>query len=175
MGDDEIEKLVSLLSKLEPGFVPYPIFVEISRIVALPILEVIPLRLNNNAVEVLLLEREETDAIWAGILHTPGTVIRATDKPKHKGDNWPALQRIFDDELKNSKISHPYYVGSIFHESKRGAEQAQLYWVEVLGEPMVGSFYKVDDLPPITMTSQIDFIRQAANSFVIYKNEELNS
>lgn len=65
----------------------------------------------------------------------------------------------------DTKISRPMYVGSIFHESKRGAEQAQLYWVEVEGEPMVGSFYPINNLPTDLMESQRLFIQQAAQHF----------
>lgn len=171
ISEEETQAVARLLQKFRPGFVPYPIFEQIARIMALPILEIIPLRVQENgAVEVLLIERPAHDTLFAGMLHTPGTVIRATDLNKDRSYHaWPALQRIKDDELSGTDISDPYYVGSMLHASKRGVEQAQLYWVEVMGVPAVGSFYPVDDLPDATMASQIDFIMQASDSFRRYK------
>lgn len=172
MNHDEILQTANLLSKLQPGFLPYPIFEQIARLVALPIIEVIPLRFNKNGTtEVLLIERPQEDPLWPGALHTPGTVIRATDLHKPGMHNWPAFQRIVEDELKNTEVSAPQYVGSIFHASKRGAEQAQLYWVEVLGEPKIGSFCDVNALPEELIQSQQDFIKQAAMNFAKVKGE----
>jgi hypothetical protein len=134
----------------------------------LPIIEFIPLRNRNGSVEVLLIARDENDPFWPGLLHTPGTVIRATDLTDNKAANWPAFERIIQDELYGTRIGDPHYVGSIFHKSKRGAEQAQLYWVEVLDEAKVGEFYAVDDLPPHLIESQITFILEAARHFSIH-------
>lgn len=171
MAKDDIQITKDLLAKLEPGFLPYPIFEQIARLVALPILEYIPLRLVDKKVEVLLLKRADDDKLWPGMLHTPGTVIRATDINKEGGSNWPAMDRILHDELANIRISEPHYVGSILHESKRGVEQAQLYWVEVLEDkPKVGVFYSVDQLPGNFMDSQKDFVMAASTSFKRTKN-----
>lgn len=150
--------LVNLLKRLEPGFLPFDIFIQIARLVALPIIEFVPLRLNDKGqVEVLLMDRE----LWPYGLHTPGTVVRATDT---EGNIYKAFERI-KDELQGVKISEPYYVGSNLHKSQRGTEQAQIFWVEVLGEPTVGEFHIVDELPAQTMDSQVRFIKQAAKSF----------
>lgn len=169
---DEVVQLTTLLKKLEPGFLPYPIFEQVTRIIALPIIEFIPLRLNNEGgVDVLLLERPQSDTLFAGLLHTPGTVIRATDVRTTENDNWKAFDRILQEELLGTKASAPYYVGSIFHASKRGAEQAQLYWVEILEEPKVGVFYPVENLPDTLIDSQKDFILAAVQSFKTAKSK----
>jgi hypothetical protein len=165
MSDEEIKQAAELLAKFEPGFLPYPVFEQIARLVALPIVEFIPLRHNDGETEVLLIERPADDQFWPGMLHTPGTVIRATDHSEGKQENWPAFSRILEDELKGTTVSPPHYVGSIFHRSKRGVEQAQLYWVEVLDEPRVGKFYPIEDLPKELMESQRSFIREAAKHF----------
>jgi hypothetical protein len=86
--------------------------------------------------------------------------------------DWKAFQRLFHDELKDTEVGAPHYVGSIFHQSKRGAEQAQLYWVEVTGEPQVGGFYPVTKLPEKLIHSQTAFIRHAAESFKEYKHDQ---
>jgi hypothetical protein len=170
MDESDIDETARLLAKLKPGFVPYPIFEQLARIMALPVVEFIPLRIGpSGAVEVLLIERDADDPFWPGMLHTPGTIVRATDAHTGEQDDWQAFQRIFHDELLDTEVSVPQYVGSIFHESKRGAEQAQLYWIEVTGEPKVGALYPVDALPEQLIASQIAFIGQAASMFRIAK------
>jgi hypothetical protein len=166
MTEDDVAKTARLLRKFEPGFLPYDIFIEVARLVALPILEIIPLRLNGDVIEVLVLERPENDMHFAGMLHTPGTVIRATDV--HGGANvktWAPLSRIIDEELMGTKLGPLHYVGSILHKNQRGAEQAQLYWTEIVGDPKVGKFWPVDALPDTIIGSQKTFIRQAVKSF----------
>jgi hypothetical protein len=162
--EEETKTLVSLLDKLEPGFLPYDIFVQIARLVVLSIIEFVPLRLNNKGeVEVLLLSRGADDPIWSNELHVPGTVIRPTDT---EGKIYLAFDRIFKDELQDTKTSNPHYVGSNLHPSKRGMEQAQIFWVEVLGEPTTGHFYPISQLPDNLIASQLNFIKQAATSFL---------
>jgi hypothetical protein len=167
MNKEEENKLVSLLKKLKPGFLPYDIFVEMARIIALPIIEIVPFRIISGQVEVLLLSRGIKDEIWPNALHTPGTVILATDSEEN---NLGAFSRVFDDELKGTEATTPYYVGSRFNKSKRGAEQAQIYWVEIVGEPKAGVFYAVNDLPDSLISSQLGFISQAVDSYVKFKH-----
>ena len=162
----EEQQLVRLLAKLEAGFLPYDIFVEIARLVVLSIIEFVPVRLNEKGeTEVLLLSRGDEDPIWPGVLHTPGTVVRPTDT---EGNIYLAFKRILKDELKGTETSEPHYVGSNLHKSKRGMEQAQIYWVEVIGEPKAGEFYAANSLPGSLMESQSAFIRQAVQN---YKND----
>ena len=163
MSKDEEKQLVTLLSALKPGFLPYDVFVEIARLVVLSIIEFVPLRLNERGEpEVLLLSRGADDPIWPGILHTPGTVVRPTD---NEGDMYLAFERILKDELKGTKTSEPHYVGSNLHKSKRGMEQAQIYWVEVIGAPETGEFYAAHNLPTNIMESQVAFIKQAVQNY----------
>lgn len=159
----EIAELTRLLKKLEPGFLPLDIFMEIARLAVLPIIEFVPLRVNKNGeVEVLLLSRDADDPLWPNELHVPGTVIRPTDT---EGKIYRAFERILDDELKGTKTTPPHYVGSNLHKSKRGMEQAQIYWIEVTAEPNVGEFYPVFRLPTNVMESQLNFIKLAAKSY----------
>lgn len=163
MTDDEVTQTAELLKKLQPGVVPYTIFEQLARIAALPVVEVIPLRLNSEgAVEVLLIDRGPDDPLWPNMLHTPGTIVRATDVNSGEVHAWPAFDRIFHDELHDTPVGPVQYIGSMLHQSKRGAEQAQLYYVEVTGEPQVGEFYPVDDLPDRLIDSQVQFIGLAA-------------
>jgi hypothetical protein len=164
------DQLVKLLKELEPGFLPYDIFVEIARLVVLPIIEFVPLRMNKEGdVEVLLLSRGKDDPLWPDMLHTPGTVIRPTDR---EGEMYLAFERITKDELNATLVSRPYYVGSVFHGSKRGMEQSQVFWVEVLEEPKIGKFYSANKLPVQLIDSQQRFIEQAVKNFKEFKQHD---
>jgi hypothetical protein len=166
MNDDDITKTAHLLGQLDPGFLPYPIFEQIARLVTLPIIEFIPFRSINGEAHVLLIHRPDEDPFWPGMLHTPGTVIRATDI-NQISENWAAFARILHDELNDTPVGNPHYVGSLLHKSKRGTEQAQLYWVEVVADtPKVGQFYPISNLPEGLIESQQLFIAEAAKHFL---------
>lgn len=165
MQDKEIHAIATALSKFEPGYLPYPIFEQVARIAALPVVEFIPLRIVNGTVEVLLLDRGPDDPIWPNMLHTPGTIVRATDFNGESRTVWPAFGRILHDELNDSLLGQPQFIGSILHKSKRGVEQAQLYSVEVFGEPKAGRFYSTTELPESLIESQLIFITEAAKKF----------
>ena len=170
MQSEELDQLTELLAKLEPGYLPYPVFEQVARLVALPIIEIIPLRVGQDGkIEVLLLDRGPEDPLWPNMLHTPGTVVRATDVHDKNNQDWGAFQRIFHDELADTAVSAPHYVGSMFHQSKRGSEQAQLYWVEVTEEPQKGTFYDTNNLPETLITSQVTFIGLATKNFETVK------
>jgi hypothetical protein len=166
MTNDDINSLVELLKQLQPGFYPYPIFEQFARLVVFAIVEFIPLRKNGDVIEVLLLARDENDALWPGMLHTPGTVVRPTDSDTSSDSQpWGPFQRLYSEELTGTKVGPLHFVGSVFHASKRGHEQAQLYWLEVLDDPAQGVFYPVNQLPDTIITSQIDFIVAAARHY----------
>ncbi len=169
MNDAKIAQIAEALKEFEPGFLPYPIFEQVARIVALPIIEFVPMRKLGNATQVLLIKRPAEDPLFPNMEHTPGTVIRATDLESGVHNNWPAFERILHDELLDTKSGKPQYAGSMFHASKRGAEQAQIYWIEILEEPKVGTFYDLDSLPEGLMESQLKFIKLAAQSFVSHQ------
>ncbi|MDB5183165.1 MAG: hypothetical protein JWO47_949 [Candidatus Saccharibacteria bacterium] len=166
MNDTDIQQLTSLLRKLKPGFLPFDIFIEIARLTVLPIIEFVPLRMYDGKVEVLLLPRSQDDKFWPGQLHTPGTVIRATDTDEGRHT---AFGRITKNELKDTAIGEPHYVGSSLNKSKRGMEQILIFWVEVKSEPRAGSFYKASQLPELLMESQRGFISQALKSYFDFK------
>lgn len=170
MTDENVQALADMLKQLEPGYLPYPVFEQIARLVALPVVEFIPLRMTTEGkVEVLLIERAADDPFWPKMLHTPGTVVRATDVHKGQQDDWQAFERIVQDELRGLKVSSPHYVGTMFHDSKRGSELAQLYWVDVLAEPEVGRFYDVSALPEQLIDSQRTFINHTSSDFRVHK------
>lgn len=162
MNKSDEAQLVALLTQLEPGFLPYEVFLQIARLATLSIVEFVPLRWRDGRVEVLLLPRDPRYEHNPGELHTPGTVIRPTDIDS---DEHLAFKRIQDEELQGIETSDPIFVGSNLHRSWRGAEHAQIFWVEVLSEPGVGEFYPIDELPAKLMDSQLGFIKLAADNF----------
>ncbi len=166
MEKNEEKELVKLLSKLDPGFLPYEVFKSVARLVVTPIIEFVPLRVRDGRVEVLLIRRSKHDDIWPGELHTPGTVVRSTD---NYGEMHGAYKRIIVEELKGLEISNPHYVGSLFHEGKRGAEQAQIFWVEVKEDGDKFKFYNADRLPADMMQQQKKFVAQAVKSYKEFK------
>jgi len=164
---EDLAKAVEVLSRLQPGKIPLEIFIEIARLTVLPIIEVVPVRLGTDGKpQVLLTERDASDPIWGGMLHTPGTVLRPSDAGE---GNTGAFGRILNDELNGVKVGEPVLVDSIFHKVKRGVEQAQVYYGEVYGEPTKGQFYDADSLPANVVDTQLDFIRNAVALFVANK------
>ena len=162
---DEISQTVNLLGKLEPGFLPLPIFEQVAKLVALPVVELVPFRQRGDTAEVLLIQRSSDDPLWPGMWHTPGTVVRATDLYSNDDKNWAPFSRLMRDELKETPIGKPHFVASLLHQSKRGVEQAQVYWAEVLGEHNTGQFFPLTDLPDNLIASQRKFIEEATASF----------
>lgn len=160
MSDSDERQLVSLLRQLQPGFQSLDIFLELMRIMVASVYEVVPLRSGPaGTVEVLLLQRDADDPFWPAMWHTPGTVLRAPDTAQ------PSLPiaRI-KAELGGTELSEPVFVYNLLHTSKRGAEQAQVYWAEVQGEPKKGTFFPAASLPADIVPSQYEFIEQAVRT-----------
>ena len=159
--EKDMQAAVDALKKLSLGVLSKDLFVEIARLVVMPPVELVPLRMHEGKVQVLLLEREEGDT-WSGQLHVPGSIIRSIDE---KGSFTSALDRICKNEL-----GDPHFDGEIifmkflFHQVKRGAEIAFVHWVE-LNKPVHGTFYDVDNLPHTIVDHQIPFIKEAAEQF----------
>jgi hypothetical protein len=76
-----------------------------------------------------------------------------------------AFKRITEEELQNTALSTPSFVGTVLHESRRGWEFSQIYWVEVLETPKIGEFYSYRELPKNLIASQRKFIKQAVLNF----------
>jgi hypothetical protein len=164
--EEEIVQAADILSRLEAGFLPFPIFIQAARLVVLSIIELVPLRLGTNGtVEVLLLPRATDDVLWPGMTCTPGTVVRPTDSQENYHE---AFERIFKDELKIGMAAEPVYVGHLYHRTRRGAESARIHYVE-LGQQTDGQFFDVENLPGNTVESHVPIIKMAAECFRAHK------
>lgn len=164
---EDVRVAASILANLQPGFLPLDIFLQIARLVVLTIVEVVPLRLDaNGEVEVLLIERPQDDPYWAGRWHTPGTVVLA-DEGEAGFDK--ALERIKIKELDGAEATAAVFVEHRLHRSRRGMENASVYWAEVTSPSAVGQFFPLAKLPPNTIESQFEFIESAAKHFLRHK------
>lgn len=162
---EEIGSLVKGLSKLRPGYLPLPIFLEIVRLTVTPTVEICFFRLTKDgSPEILLTKRDGSDPTWPGMFHVPGTVIRASDKVETFED---AFERIMVDELRNVKIvGKPVFVKPFFRQSTRGKDVVLMHWAVIEKEPSVGKFFKIDSLPENFIKEQINSTKVTAEHFV---------
>jgi hypothetical protein len=158
LSEAEQEQLQSLIARVPEGFLPLGMFLEIARLVVLPVIELVCFKYDEDRTKVLLLERAASDTLWPGQVHSPGSVVRPTDTGFKD-----AIARIIDDELSGLELSQPKYLKTVFNETKRGKEVALIYVAEVLSEPSIGEFYDFDKLPDNLMSSQTDFLNEVGN------------
>ena len=164
LDENQLEQLIALLQQLEQGELPLPVFLQFARLGVLSIIELVPLRVGQRGVEVLLVERDTADPIWAGQLHTPGTVVRPADAD-YGVDG--VLSRLAASELPGATfLKPPVQVATLVHRVKRGVECATIFYGWVETEATVGTWYRVTDLPEKLVATQRDFILLAAHKFI---------
>jgi 8-oxo-dGTP pyrophosphatase MutT (NUDIX family) len=172
------EAVARYLASLEPGFLPRDIFLQFARLMTIAVIELVPLRLRDDKVEVLLVQRPDDDT-WAGMWHVPGTLIRPTDKMETGNDYEEPLQRLLgpDGELGGvTTAAQPVEVETERRRVKRGDELAVIHYVEVTGEPVKGQFFPLDgypeNVPPNgVVPHHVDFVRRAAQQFLADKHQ----
>lgn len=166
----EISMAVNILKKIDPGFLPLELFIEFARLYVTPIIEIVPIRIDRRGeIRIILLKRDKSDPIWPGQLHTPGTVLRTSDKNGNLND---AFLRILKNELKLNKNIDPsklIFVDYIYHEVLRGKELALVFLFEYSNKPARCKEYNAEKLPANLVTTQIDFIKKVID-FVKIKN-----
>ena len=162
LSKDEITQTAALLAKLEPGYLPFEIFLQVYRLTPSPTLQIIPLRWGAaGEVEVQLVRRPADDPLWPNMWHNPGTVLRA-------GDTFgSSTNRLFDDDLGSFGTAEDLiFVENMFHTSDRGSEIILLYRMDGEDdEPSAGKFFAVDALPKDIIASEVSLIRRAAADF----------
>jgi hypothetical protein len=159
----ELSVVVESLKKLNPGFLPYPLFQEMARLIALPIVDVVPVRKGRSGrIEALLTQRDSHDAFWPNMWHNPGSVVRATDEDSNYVD---AARRVFRDELNVAQVPELHFVTSFLHRTRRGTESTHVYWAELFDTPKTGTFFDVAELPATTIGSHIGLIQAAAKAY----------
>ena len=109
---------------------------------------------------MLLFKRPDTDPIWPGMLHTPGTVVRPSDATLED-----SFKRLFKDELGNQQTYVPLFIGTDLIHHKRGGTVTLEHLLRVdqaLGE---GKFYDVDNIPDHFISQQRPMVQRAVERF----------
>lgn len=159
------KEVVEYLKTLNPGLLPREIFFQFARIFVTITVEIVPLRIcKDGKVEVLFLEREKDDPYFAGLMHTPGTVVLATDE---EGSFESAFERIRKNELDLMKWKkEPVFVETRFRQTPRGREVALVHWVEMEeGEPSIGEYFGENAFPQNIVDFHVDMINVAVKDF----------
>jgi hypothetical protein len=166
--NDEIDVASNILGKLEPGYLPFKIFMQIFRLAFTLTTEVIPLRLKDGKVEVLFTKRDDNDPIWPGAWHTPGCVFRATDTSFEE-----SLNRVIENELTDIKFNSEFIrVSEYIEKTKRGNALGIIYYVEVNDNNNIGQFFNERELPDNCVTEQIELINSVIKHFKNIKDIE---
>jgi hypothetical protein len=71
LSEAEQEQLQSLIARVPEGFLPLSMFLEIARLVVLPVIELVCFKYDEDRKKVLLLERAASDTLWPGQVHSP--------------------------------------------------------------------------------------------------------
>ncbi len=156
---EEIQSVVAILGKLEPGLLPVDIFRSIARLMTTCTVVLIPfVKQADGSEKVLLLRRDTADPFYPGLYHPPGTILRASDETIKD-----AVLRILAKELLNPTIAaNPVFVGYVFDEIVRGKEVSLIHRIEIAENPEVGDLFAIDNLPKDIIENDIPRIRMAA-------------
>jgi hypothetical protein len=167
LNDEELQQLVELLSQLEVGKLPLPVFHQLARLMVLPAVEVIPLRLDDAGQPwVLLTQRDKDDPIWPLQWHTPGRILRPSDVDG-SGTYATAIHNLVEAEFPGVMQGEVRFVEIEFRTVARGAESAALHWMEVGKDaPQAGEFFRVAELPPNTIEHHGPMIRKVTSHYL---------
>ncbi len=165
--NDEVAQAASLLARLEPGFLPFPIFLQVCRLTTMTTVELILLRRRpDGTVETWLRRRADDDTLWPGKWCNPGCVIRPTD---HLEDTFTRL--IADDLSGTPFAGEPQFVTYMLNRSRRGQTGSPLYWVELAEEPAHGQYFPVDALPDDMVQDQKVLIEAAVRHYTDHQTD----
>jgi hypothetical protein len=160
--NEEVEQAAALLARLEPGFLPFPIFLQMCRLNTMSTVELVVLRQREDgAVETWLRRRDAEDVLWPGSWCNPGCIIRPTDSLED------ALQRLSEEDLDGAPFAAPptFVTYLLNPANKRGQTSIALYWTELVAEPAAGEFFDVAQLPKDLIPSQRQLILLAAEAY----------
>jgi hypothetical protein len=156
----EAEQLVALLGKCTPGNLPPDVFEAVGRVSVYPAVELIPVRMTEKGVEVLLFRRPADDITWPSMMHTPGTILRPTDETIEA-----AMSRLMSEELRGTTIIEPpRFLRYRMYDHARGRGLG-LEHIIVVGESTDGEFYSVHDLPATLIAEQVPTINYVAGVY----------
>lgn len=143
MSDSEIGQLVDLLKKLPAGYLPTPVFFQISRLTVLTAAEMVTVRTSPaGELEVLLTRRPADDPYFANLWHIPGSIYIPGDTMQSRPE------AVIETELPRTVVtSEPILINnSILRDYGRGPIMERVYLVHAT-ESADGQFFPVDRLP----------------------------
>lgn len=166
--EKEIQQAAEVIWKLPKGTLPLELFYAVAAKVTVPTMELAPLRVTGNKIEILLTKRPATDPYWPNLWHMTGTVIRANDD--EGSDFASGVARVLRDELHGSipMIGKPQFVGIHFWDVSRGRELDQMfYFVTDARDEAVqeGQFFDVTDVPDTTIEHHKIMIPEIVDAF----------
>lgn len=158
----EVEAAAALLAKLEPGFLPYPIFGQFCRLATMATVELVIVRTAaDGTVEVWLRKRMPDDSIWPDKWCNPGGIIRPTDSLES------VFARLAEEDLAGAAYAAaPAFAGfSLNPANKRGQTAMAIYWAEVVAPPAEGAFFPADALPEDFIAEQQPLLEIAVAAY----------
>jgi hypothetical protein len=157
--------MITLLGKLEAGFLPLKVFYEMARLNTLSTVELVPLLDEPGKPQVVLFQRAEDDKFWSNLWHIPGEVIRPTDDSYSDG-----LQRIIKGELENNVfVISPNFLRTNLRKENRGSMNAMQYWALLKKAPIGGQPFPIDQLPKEIVPEHTEPIALAWNAYLQLK------
>lgn len=168
------DQLVELISEMGSQWTPR-LYNTFAPKCAFTAIETVFLKRDNRGhVNVLLTKRPPNDAYYPNQWHSPGTMLRGADVPKEtktnpdvpKFDGYKeAFDRLVEGELKLQFRGEPKQVKSFLHFTPRGPENALIFLCELDGEPKVGRFFDIMELPPDLIEHHHRIIYTAVKAF----------
>lgn len=138
------------LESLQPGFLPYPTFLQLARLAVLPTVEVgfvRPSDESEDGTELILTQRPANDAHWPSQWHVPGSAIRADDPITHEHDHDAVVSRVLAEVGGDVEIiGEPKQYDVVRRRGLRGSEITLRLLAVVEGEPERGRFFDADTI-----------------------------
>ena len=172
--EQRLEIAVQVIRSSESGKIPRPVFAEIAKKLVMCTVELVPLRVRGETIDVLLTERSMDDPWWPGKWHVPGTMMFPDDEFEFHDDFSEPLERLLGKggELDGgvNVIGEPVVVGPDRRVHERGHEFSLVHYVQVSGESEEGRFFPAEKLPESVpgrgmIDFQVGFIQRAVKRF----------
>lgn len=177
--DRRAELAALALSNIEPGVVPFDLFMQLNRHRPRGTVEVMPLRQNGFNTEILLSRRDSKDDLWPDLWHPAGVTILVTDPVEHFQDLTGSTRRIWQKELGGliRPVGDEHFLEPRRSIGDGGHEMSFIYWAEV--EIVPGAelpdqhrFFDVNNLDPPGKFFDVHRaqVSRAAAAFAIHRS-----
>lgn len=162
-------QLVSLLRMWGGGRISDIVFTQLAAMIPQPIVEVVVFR-DGSELETLLIPRPKGDIVWPGMLHTPGTALRASDYKRPDGTPLNGAFERIEREIDNQLAHPPTYAGRLHRMSGRGPDVTEVYITELLeGSSLKPGqvWYPVEQLQahPLFIQEQMGHVKLATQAY----------